>query len=228
MRASAFASWRNLSGPTLASLFDVKVTGAHRVPDRGGVLLVANHSGLLDAALLSVCGPRPVRVVTEEGSAPVLWSRLRPVSGRIIVEYGRPRAAMREAVDAAVSGAAVGIFPEGSLPTETGEPGRLRGVLPGAAYVQARAGIPVVCVALLGTHGRRPTDPPVARSGVDMVFGEPFTPDPPTDPFRAAALRDVSEQIRQRLADHLEVCVARTGRAPGPAAPARERENGRS
>ncbi|MFM9136304.1 MAG: lysophospholipid acyltransferase family protein [bacterium] len=214
MRVSWPASVRNVVGPVLRRAYRVRVTGAHRVPRSGGVLLVANHDGLVDATVLAVCGPRPVRVVTEAGALGETWARLASVTGRIVVQEGAPQPALRAAVAAARGGDAVGMFPEGALPESlaTG----LRPTGPGAAYVQARSGVPVVCVALLGTHGVRPTDPPSPGAEIDVVFGQAFLPEPPADPFRASALQDLAERIRQRLADHLEEASARTGRTDVP------------
>ena len=214
MRVSWPASVRNLVGPVLRKAYRVQVTGAHRVPRSGGVLLVANHDGIIDATVLAACGPRPVQVVTEPGALGDAWARLTAVSGRIVLQEDAPQSALRAAVAAARRGDAVGMFPEGSLP-ETAEPG-LRPTGPGAAYVQARSGVPVVCVALLGTHGARPTDPPSPGAEIDLVFGQAFLPEPPADPFRASALLDLAERIRQRLADHLAEASARTGRTDVP------------
>ena len=210
MRVSWPASVRNLVGPVLRKAYRVQVTGAHRVPRSGGVLLVANHDGLIDATVLAACGPRPVRVVTGPGALGDAWAPLAAVSGRIVLQDGAPQSGLRTAVAAARSGDAVGMFPEGSLP-EAAAPG-LRPTGPGAAYVQARSGVPIVCVALLGTHGTRPTDPPSPGADIDLVFGQAFLPEPPADPFRASALQDLAERIRQRLADHLAEASARTGR----------------
>ncbi len=214
MTVSWPASLRNVLAPVLRRAYRVRVTGAHRVPRSGGVLLVANHDGLVDATLLAVCGPRPVRVLTEPGAAAEAWARLTPLTGRIVLRDDSPRSSLREAVRAARAGDAVGMFPEGPLNESVGP--SLRPTLPGAAYVQVRADVPVVCVALLGTHGARPTDPPPPGAEVDLVFGEPFCPASPSDPFRASSLQDVAEQIRQRLADHLRVARARTGRTDAP------------
>lgn len=218
MKISGFATTRNLAGPLVRSAYAVRITGAHRVPRRGAVLIVANHGGIVDATLLATVSPRPVRVVSSGGVLPGVWQRTSSATGRIVVDDD-PSAAMRAAVDALTSGNAVAIFPEGELPEMASQ--TLRPILPGAAYVQVRSGAPVLPVALLGTHGERPTDPPRLRSPIDIVFGEPFMPPSPTDPCSRAAILDVAEAIRQRLADHLVLAQARTARVavPGLAVP---------
>ena len=218
MKISGFATTRNLAGPMVRGAYAVRVTGAHLVPRRGAVLMVANHGGIVDATLLATMSPRPVRVVSSGGVLPGVWQRVSSATGRIVVD-DQPSAAMRAAVGALASGDAVAMFPEGELPETAGE--TLRPILPGAAYVQARSGAPVLPVALLGTLGERPTDPPRLRSPIDIVFGEPFVLPSPSDPCSRAAILDVAEAIRQRLADHLALARARTARVavPGLAAP---------
>lgn len=210
MRLSGVASTRNLLGPALRGGFRLQVTGAHLVPARGPVLLVANHDGLADATFLALGGPRPVRVVTDAGTVPGLWGRLSGATGRILVRQD-PAAALRAAAAALRAGAAVGMFPEGSLPPRHSS-GRLRPTGPGAAYVQVTSGAAVVPVAMFGTAGQRPTDPPAPRSRIDIFFGEPWLPPPPKDPRSRAAVLEVAEAIRQRLSDHVDVSRARAAR----------------
>ena len=102
------------------------------------------------------------------------------------------------------------MFPEGPLPDTSSDD--VRPMLPGAAYVQVRTGVPVVPVALIGTHGERPSDPPLPRSQIDMVFGEPFTPQVPGDPMARSTIMEVAEVIRQRLTDHVDEAWRRSGR----------------
>ncbi len=212
MKTSGFATTRNLAGPLVRRAYAVRITGAHLVPRRGPVLMVANHGGIVDATLLATMSPRPVRVVSSGGVLPGVWQRVSSATGRIVVDD--PSAAVRAAVGALALGDAVAMFPEGELPDTASA--TLRPILPGAAYVQVRSGAPVVPVALLGTHGERPTDPPRLRSPIDIVFGESYVPPPPADPCSRAAILDVAEAIRQRLADHLALAQARTARVGVP------------
>lgn len=214
MRISGSATTRNLVGPLLRGMFRIRITGAHRVPLRGGLLLVANHDGIADATLLATASPRPVRVVSEGGVLPAAWQRLSGATGRIVVaDESAAESAIREAVARLFASEAVGMFPEGPLVARAATG---RSTLPGAGYVQVRSGVPVLPVALLGTHGARPTDPPRPRAEIDLVFGDPFLPEAPADPFSRAGILGVAEEIRQRLADHVAVARARTARADVP------------
>lgn len=211
MKISAVATTRNLLGPLVRAAFRIQVTGAHHVPTSGGLLLIANHPGIADATLLAAAAPRPLRVVTDAGAFAVAWSAVSAASGRIVVaDESDASEALRVACDVIGHGEAVAMFPEGTLPS-VDRPDRTAAL--GPAYVQVRTGVPVVPVAVLGTHGRRPTDPPAPRSVVDVVFGEAFVPSAPTDACARAAIVDVAEVLRQRLADHVATARARTGRA---------------
>ncbi|MBU6312450.1 MAG: 1-acyl-sn-glycerol-3-phosphate acyltransferase [Actinomycetales bacterium] len=222
MRVSAVATTRNLLGPLVRTAYRIYVSGAHHVPSHGGLLLIANHPGIADATLLGAAAPRPVRVVSEAGALAGAWSLLSAATGRIVVSSDEDApAALRQAVAAIDAGEAVGMFPEGRLPS-VDDPGRA--AILGPAYVQVRTGAKVVPVALLGSHGRRPTDPPAPRSTVDVVFGEAFRLPAPIDPLSRAAIVDVAESLRQRLADHVMTARARTGRVAvdDPSAPRKD------
>lgn len=218
MSSNAVAHARNLLGPLVRLAYRVRITGAHHVPRRGGLLIVANHPGLIDPVILEANSPRPVHVVTDGGVLPEVWERTAPLTGRLIAR-DPVGPVLRQAVDLLRANRAVAMFPEGGLTD-----GSVDDALPGVGFVAARADVPVVPVALFGTHGQRPTDPPTPRSEIDLIFGEPFTLPRPTDPARRAEALRLTEAIRQRLADHVRHARDRTGRT----APAPTGENGPS
>ena len=212
MRVSGAATTRNVLSPALHRLYRIRLTGAHHVPTRGALVMVANHDGIVDATLLATVSPRPVHVVSEGGALTGIWERLSSATGRIVIasDADGPEA-LRVAVARVRDGLCVGMFPEGPLPT-SGSDSELRPVLPGAAYVALRGDAMVLPVALLGTSGKRPTDPPRLRADIDVVYGEPFRPRSPVDAGSRSGVLEVSEEIRQRLSDHLLGARARTGR----------------
>lgn len=196
---SATATTRNLLGPLLRAGYRVRVAGGHECPRRGAVLIVAEHRGLLDASLVATSLPRPVDVLVEPGTVGALTAR---TPGRIVVEPGSPVVALRRATDLLRSGMAVGAWSGRSHEAAAG-------------YLQVRAECPVLPIAIFGSHGRRPTDPPPWRSVIDIVVGRPFVPEAAGDPFARSTVLSVAEVIRQHVADHAAVARRRTGRADG-------------
>jgi 1-acyl-sn-glycerol-3-phosphate acyltransferase len=68
-----------------------------------------------------------------------------------------------------------------------------------------RAGCPIVPVAVLGSRdvlpkGRRL---PRWRTGIDIVYGTPFTVQVSGNPRSRSATAEATEQIRVRLLEHL-------------------------
>jgi 1-acyl-sn-glycerol-3-phosphate acyltransferase len=203
------AHTRNLASPVLNRFFRIRLLGAHHLPRRGGVLVVANHPGLIDASLLSVSLPRPLRVLVDSGVMPGVWNALAGATGRIVTQGDDfERAALREAGEWLSAGEGVGVFPEGSL-----SDGGVHRTRAAAAYLQIRSNCPVVPVALFGTHGRRPTDPPKLRSTIDIVIGPVWQPPKVATPLSRAAVVSQAELLRQRLADHVVEAQSRAARA---------------
>ncbi|WP_156754467.1 lysophospholipid acyltransferase family protein [Actinokineospora pegani] len=164
-----------------------------RVPATGPVVLVANHSSLVEPQLLF--GGLPRRAVflvkSELFHGPLGWA-LRGL-GQIPVRRGTPdRAPLMAAVQVLRNGGLVGVFPEG-----TRGAGDVAAAEQGAAWLVRTSGARVLPVATRGT--RRP--PGAAwrlRPVVDLVVGEPF--DPRVGPGRAG-LATATETIRARLAE---------------------------
>jgi 1-acyl-sn-glycerol-3-phosphate acyltransferase len=203
MKALRGASARNLLGPLVRSTYRVRVAGGHSVPGQGGVLVLSTYSGIFDSMILATNLTRPVAVLVGEGGVPPTW---RQAIGRIVVPAERPGEALREAVGLLRSGHAVAMFPEGCA----GAGGDFGA---GAAYLQARTGVPVVPVALIGSAGSRPTDPPRPRSTIDVVVGESFTPPAVKDSARRAEVAAIAEQMRQRFTDHVRHSRSRAGQS---------------
>ena len=202
------ASGRNLVA-LLSKFWKMRVVGAHHVPMDGPVLLVSNHTGMLDGPLLGAMSPRPVHVLTKsELFVPPLDSILRWF-GQVSVDDATPdRTALRTAVDLLAAGRVVGMFPEGHRGR-----GDVAHVRHGAAYLVAHSAARVVPVAVLGTRStsQKLDSVPRLRATVDVVFGEAFRPSVEGDPRRRIVVARSSELIRQRLADHVRTACARTG-----------------
>jgi len=194
------ATARNLIAPILRLGYRIRVVGAHRLPSRGPLLVVAPHQGFLDAALMSTGLSRPVHVLVEPG--PVAAR----TPGRIVVEPEDPGTALRAARGLLESGQAVGAW--------SGEGHELA-----AGYLAVRCGSPVLPIAIFGGGGAHATDPPRWRSCIDIVVGDPFAPGLPTDGAPRQEIASVAEVIRQHVADHARQSQVRIGRLDGVGVP---------
>jgi acyl-[acyl-carrier-protein]-phospholipid O-acyltransferase/long-chain-fatty-acid--[acyl-carrier-protein] ligase len=164
------------------TFYRVTVTGTESLPS-GGFLLLPNHITWIDAILLSMACPRPIRFIIDEGVYRNPWLNpvLRAVSC-IPITGRKAKDGMREAISRIRAGEIVCLFPEGEL-TRTGALLRLRR---GYEIIARQAEAPVVPVwldQLWGSifsykGGRFFTKLPKAIPyRVTVAFGEALTAD---------------------------------------------------
>lgn len=192
---SASATARNVLAPVVRWGYRLKVHGAHRVPRRGPLIVVAPHLGFLDATVISTCLPRPIDVLVDPGGLAALGGRL---PGRILVDDTDPGPGLRQAVGTVRAGGAVGAW--------TGD-GHERA----AGYLLAQTAAPVLPVAVLGGSGHHPGNPPRWRARVDVVIGELVDLPAPADPFSRIDVLGAAEAIRQLVVDHIADARMRMG-----------------
>ena len=189
-------------GPALRLILKVRVSGSEHVPTSGPVIVAGNHRGLIDGPVVAAAlRRRTVFLAKSELFAGPLALVLGWL-GQIPVHRGRPdRTALRLAREVLRGGGLLGIFPEGTRGS-----GSLEAVQHGVAYLALHTpGCPIVPVACVGTETAWPRGSalPRWRTGVDVVFGPPFTVDAGADPRTRRAVADAAEQIRLSLAAHV-------------------------
>ncbi len=135
---------------TLRRVYRVRAEGLENLPVEGGALLVCNHVSYIDAVILSMVSPRPIRFLSFDGlmKVPVVGMLLR-MAGVIPVSPQRSRRAIAKAAACLQRGEIVGIFPEGHLTRD----GRLHAFKSGFQIIASRAGVPVLPVCLDGLWG---------------------------------------------------------------------------
>ncbi len=175
-------------------------SGLEHLPQDGAFVLVANHTSYLDAiALVSVLGDRGwVFVGKHELATNAVLRTLAMGFGVIFVERFDVARSVEHAdalVDAVGRGARLIVFPEGRLE-------RRAGLLPfrsGAFVAAARAGVPVVPVALRGARSVLRDGTWVARRGsIRVVVAAPIEARG-RDWADAVALRD---EVRAAILRH--------------------------
>jgi 1-acyl-sn-glycerol-3-phosphate acyltransferase len=139
----------------ISVLYRIGKRGLEQVPDKGGVLLVANHISFVDALVIGGAIRRPVRFVMDAHifDIPVLKFIFR-IAGTVPILPRRENEEVYQNAFARVAeylaaGEVVCIFPEGAL-TRDGEIHEFR---PGLSRILAETPVPVVPLALRGLWG---------------------------------------------------------------------------
>jgi acyl-[acyl-carrier-protein]-phospholipid O-acyltransferase/long-chain-fatty-acid--[acyl-carrier-protein] ligase len=130
--------------PFLRCLYRVTAHGAENLPD-GGFLLLPNHITWVDAIVLQLACPRPIRYIIDQEfyNKPVLKPFLSVV-GCIPIDTVRSRSAIRAATEKLAEGEVVCLFPEGQLERA----GTLLRLQRGYELIARTANVPVVPVWL--------------------------------------------------------------------------------
>ena len=171
--------------PLYERWFRVETIGMHHVPDTGGALIVANHSGTLplDALMTAVAlhddhpAGRHLRMLGAD-----LMFRL-PVLGTLARKQGSTLACSADAERLMSSGEIVGVWPEGFK--GIGKPFRDRYKLQrfgrgGFVSAALRTGVPIIPCSIVGAEEIYPKlgdIRPLAR-----LLGAPYFPVTPTFP----------------------------------------------
>src|SRR5437016_674682 len=111
--------------PLVHCFYRVTALGTEHLP-KGGFLLLPNHITWVDAIVLQLACPRPIRYIIDEEfhRKPLLHPFLRTVRC-IPIDTRYPRSAIRAAAEQIAAGEIVCLFPEGQL-TRSGTLLRLR------------------------------------------------------------------------------------------------------
>lgn len=194
-------------GTALArTVLSLRVEGAEHVPADGPVLLAGNHSGILDGPLVFFVSPRRATLLTKSEVFVGPWARACGWLALIPVHRGQAdRTALKAGLAVLQGGGALGVFPEGTRGS-----GAFDTVADGLAYLALRSGAAVVPIAVHGTGAALPKGRvlPRLRAPVRVVFGPPLTITSTGDPRARSTVRDVAEQLRLGLVDHLRTTTA--------------------
>jgi 1-acyl-sn-glycerol-3-phosphate acyltransferase len=171
-----------------------RVEGLRALPDKGPVMVLANHASYLDGLVLSAVLPLDFAFVAKrelvegtisgsflKGLGTVFVERIDPAGG---IETAREIAAALEAGETLV------MFPEGTFDRRPG----LRAFHVGAFVAACQAGVAMVPVGLAGTRGILRGDSGFARPGRIVVAVGP-TIAPQGDDWQAALrVRDAARE----------------------------------
>ncbi|MGC4071883.1 MAG: AMP-binding protein [Nibricoccus sp.] len=161
-------------------LYRVRARGEERVPETGGLLLLANHLSYADPVVLQLACPRRLHFVGYAGLKESRFMRLVfKLSGTIPISPTSSVEGMRRIIKLLQAGEVVCLFPEG----EISRTGQLMQIKRGFEVMAKKAGVPVVPVAHDGLWGSVFSfsgnkylfkSPRLMPTPVCVCFGEPI------------------------------------------------------
>jgi len=123
--------------------------GREHVPPVGALLIVSNHVGAVDPALIGGWAPRPVWFMAKAELFEGRWAWLmRGYHAFPVIRHSADRSALRRAFDVLKQGKALVLFPEGHRSEDAG----LLRAEPGAGFIARRSG---ATLHGAGDHGHR-------------------------------------------------------------------------
>ena len=141
--------WSAVS-PLLHTYFRLKIEGAAKVPQSGGLIVVSNHASYFDPPILSNCVRRPVAFMAKEElfRVPLLKQAIQLYGAYPVKRSTGDRNALRAAMTAIESGWIAAVFLQGTRSAD----GKITDPKPGAAWIAAKAQVPLLPVSLWGTE----------------------------------------------------------------------------
>ena len=201
------AAWR-LCGRSARLLFRLagarfEVRGLEHLPE-GPCVLVSNHASYLDGVILTAALPRHFAFVAKrELAGQFVAGRFLRALGAAFVERFEVRRSVEDAermADAVGGGASLAVFPEGTF-------GERPGLLPfhlGAFLAAARAGVPVLPVAIRGDRAMLPGNRWWPRRGaIEVRVCPPIAPEPAPAELFASAVR-LRDSARRAIGRYVE------------------------
>ncbi len=195
-----------LAKPLLTLLFKVltrwEVEGRENLPPGGPLLVVFNHLGHLDPALLIATLPWRITGLAVAGlrEVPVTGFLLR-LGGAIWVNRGHyDREALRKALAVLERGDVLVIAPEGRISVS----GALERGKTGPVFLAQRANVPMLPIGITGTEDVPEKLMRFQRPHLRVIIGQTFRlPERPPGRSRKEQLRANSDFIMRRLAELL-------------------------
>ncbi len=181
-------------------LYRVRTSGLEHLPERGGVLLIANHITYVDVVVLQLVCPRPIRFIGHKGlRRNRFFNWCFEMSGCIGISSEQPREGMRAAVRALKAGEVVCICPEGHI----SRTGQLMEIQRGFEMIARQAEVPVIAASIDGLWGSIFSfagnkylwkSPRLMPTPVFIAFGRPTPPEKVSTAWARIELLDLGEK----------------------------------
>jgi len=182
------------------AVYRARVIGRGHVPKAGAYIIAPAHRSMLDIPLASAITNRRIRFMGKAPlfRVPVLGAVFRALGGFPVERDGGDVGPVRDSLRILEAGEPLVVYPEGSR-----QRGRLIAELqPGAAYLAAKVGVPIVPVGIAGaeeTFRTRPGRMP-GFGRIVVVVGEPILPPTRTSSVvKRSAVDELSATLHERL-----------------------------
>ena len=200
MKESVLIRIQYYGGILCRFVFGFEVSGAERVPRKGGVIIACNHISEMDPPILGFAIPRTVAFMAKVELFGSRFSSycMNKLNAFPVDRNGLDTEALRTSIDTLRAGNAVVIFPEGTRSRD----GRLLPVKAGISLIATAAESPVLPAFIWGT------DHPVrAASRRGNPFSVHFGRLIPSSRIRSIR----REQGTRAVAGEVMAAIARTG-----------------
>jgi len=169
------------------------------LPESGPAVLISNHTCCIDHLLLQSSCRRVLgfMIAREFFDLPIVHAFCVRVGCIPVNRDGRDLQATRSALRALAEGRVLPIFPEGTITPRSGH--ALGPILPGAAFIAVRSGVPVIPAFIYGSPPTAEIGPSLLmRSRSRVVFG------PPIDLSDVAPSQAGDKQVIARISGRFE------------------------
>lgn len=194
-----YGIFRQLVGTSLRIYTRGTVDGKANLPE-GAFVLAPVHRSYIDTPISSWVQVRRMRYLGKDTMWKYGWvGRLFTAMGAIPVHRGSiDREALKRCLQALESGQPLVMFPEG----ERKDGPRVHPLLDGAAFLAAKAGVPLVPVGIGGSDRAMPRGAKIVYPRrVHVIVGEPFTVE---TNGRGRATREQLGLATERLHDEIQ------------------------
>jgi len=199
--------------PTVAFMrlmFRLEAVGVENIPASGPVLMVSNHSSVLDPPLIGGASDRQLTYLAkaELFEIPLFGALIRGLDARPIRREGADPGALRTARHVLEEGGALLVFPEGTR----GDEGDIRPAKPGAGLLAVSSGAAVVPVYIKGSGQAWPRGRSLPRPAkVTVTFGKPLRFEPARGADRKAQYELASREMMDAISRLRDGIIAGTG-----------------
>jgi 1-acyl-sn-glycerol-3-phosphate acyltransferase len=179
----------------------VEISGLENAPQEGGFIAVSNHLGRLDVPLPYFFLERDdvtMMVAEKYHKYAIMRWFVKRLDAMWVDRFNADFGVLREALSRLKGGGVLVIAPEGTRSkTEA-----LLEARPGSSYLAAKAGVPIVPVALTGTEDRLVMEQikHLRRPHIQVRVGKPFSLPPLRGKEREQAIQGYTDEIMCRIA----------------------------